>query len=510
MKVGEEILSEIQDAIETKQKGEFKKPFYPIDFAQLGKLVLKDLSKNQTINQLYSKYTKQDIIRFMENPERYEKQLRELSRFLYINSNHYKRSILHFALLHKLDYVIEPYGINSKKINERMFKQSYQYVADVLENMNIKHELRKIMTVGFREDVFYGVERLEKDSYFIQQLPPEYCQITGICDGTYTFSFDFSFFNKDVTLLENYPKSFTKLYNEYKKDTKLKWKEIEPDESICIKINEDSLEVIPFLAGVFIDVFDLNDYKLLRKAKEELNNYAVLVEKIPINKDSETANDFALELETAKDFHNKASQALPDQVGLMLSPFESVDLIKFDKDRSESDAVAKAERDYYSSVGLSQLLFNGENASGASLKSSITADSIIVFNVARQIERWINRKLKSVNKNYKFKMRFLDVTWFNETEVLDNTLKLAQYGVPVKAELCALKGITPASLEMQTYLENIILDIPNTWLPLTSSHTQTTDAGGQGGRTPMKEEDLSEEGLKTRDGGTDDKANRDI
>ncbi len=65
--------------------------------------------------------------------------------------------------------------------------------------------------------------------------------------------------------------------------------------------------------------------------------------------------------------------------------------------------------------GVSQALFNAEKLNAGSLAMSIKTDEMIVFNIARQFERWLNRKLKNRVKN--FKATILDVTYFNKDEV---------------------------------------------------------------------------------------------
>ena len=83
-----------------------------IDFAKLSKLIINDLNDATPSSAINKKYTKDDIIRFMQNPRKNQKQLREVSRYLYEASPNYKRLILYFACLPTFDYIVEPYGLN--------------------------------------------------------------------------------------------------------------------------------------------------------------------------------------------------------------------------------------------------------------------------------------------------------------------------------------------------------------------------------------------------------------
>lgn len=113
-------------------------------------------------------------------------------------------------------------------------------------------------------------------------------------------------------------------------------------------------------------------------------------------------------------------------------------------------------------------------------------DQMIVFAMMRQIERWINRKLKSVSTAVKFKVNILDVTYFNRQEVHDRLVKDGQYGMPVRSAIMATSGYSPSDVENMQYLENTVLNLSANEVPLISSNTQSaadsnaaTDEGGR-------------------------------
>ena len=140
--------------------------------------------------------------------------------------------------------------------------------------MNIKHEMLKCLQVAVREGVFYGYEYSTDDSYFIQKLDPDYCKISGIEDGVFTFKFDFQYFERDESILDNYANEFRTMYNKYKNSSKLRkagktedlrWQELNSERSICIKTDETILFPFPPFVGVLQDVYDIQDYKALKR-----------------------------------------------------------------------------------------------------------------------------------------------------------------------------------------------------------------------------------------------------
>ena len=69
--------------------------------------------------------------------------------------------------------------------------------------------------------------------------------------------------------------------------------------------------------------YDLEDIKMLQKSRIELENYLILVAKIPYlnNKDG---NNFALTLDKALEYFQMMSGELPDQIGSILSRLRNI------------------------------------------------------------------------------------------------------------------------------------------------------------------------------------------
>lgn len=475
----------------------FERQSVNLDYAKITELITKDLNENS--NTRYTTYTRDNVATYLANPLRYAKQLQGLSLYLYNFSPHYRKLVNYYAKMPLLDFYVEPYGIDmSKTINEKSLRSNYQKAVDLTESMNIRHEYGKALVTAWKLGTFYGYELFNKDSYFIMELPYEFCQISGIMDGVMTFSFDYSFFDKNPVQLEMYPPEFKSAYNSYVNGSKQKWQEVDPAKSVCIKINEELYYDVPPFAGIFVDIFDLEDYKSLRKTSTALGNYKFIIEKIPLRDKSDKNNDFLVDLKTVRMFHNKTATLLPDEIGIFSTPFE-IDTIEFSKDKSDKDTVQDAETSLYNSAGISQQLFNGSKASTATLSKSINVDESEIFLVLRQIERIVTGKMKNdVKGTFKFRLKILNNTIFNQKENIETLLKSAQYGLPVKIMLAVSLGLSPSSVTSMAYLENTLLDLANNFIPLSSSHTQSMS---EGGRPESEDDELSEKGEEQRERG---------
>lgn len=470
----------------------------PSTFAQLSKLIYNDIEKSSSKSSFMTKYTKEQIVGYLDNPVRSQKELRKLSNYLYNVSPNYKRTVLYFSNLMRFDYIVEPFDININNFDKNKFEKQYTSTLKTIENMNIAHEMQKVFKTCFKEDVFYGYEHMTSDAYFIQRLNPDYCRISSIEDGVYNFEYDFSFFDNNDNSVDKYAPEFQDKYKKYKSNkTKLKWQELSSDKTICIKVNDEIDYPIPPLNAVFEALFDIDETKRINTIKNKMDNYMILTQQIPVDERKGEANQFLIDLDTAIAFHNKATESLPEEVGLITSPMK-IEAIKLERRKTDVDEVAKAERAYYAAAGVSQLLFNGNSTTSTSLAKSVVTDEQISYALLKQVERWINRKLKYINKAFKFRVKFLETTDFNHKEISDMYLKAAQYGLPVKQELAASLGLSPSALINKTFLENEILELPKKLIPLSSTHTQSGDSSN-GGAPEKSADEITDSGEQTRE-----------
>lgn len=464
---------------------EFELKYFKLDTSKLVSLMKKDLTSTTEGTAFLANHKKEDVMRYLQSPIASEKILRQISSLLYNLSPQYKRLLHYFADMARYDYVIDINNTRLLELPKEDVLKKYLKATKYIDIMNIKHEFSKITKTIFIEDVFYGYTYSTDHSYFIQKLDPDYCKLNGWADGVRTFVFDFSYFNgKRKELLDTqYANEFKERYEKYKENAKdFRWQELSLENSICIKLNEELDYVIPFFAAIFPDIFDLQDYKLLKKAKEELQNFVILVAKIPYLKDAGVANNFSLLMDDAIAFGNKAMQQLPDQCGFILSPYEEVtDIHLGSKNQVDSNSVADAEKYFWDSAGVNQAIFNSDKVTEESIRKSIVSDEGLIFSLYKQYSRWINRKVK-LSLNDDFKARLLDTTTFNYLEYTKRLKEMAMYGIPVKREIYASLGGSPLEMQSAISMENNILGLQDVLKPLISSNTQS---GKDNGRPPQ-------------------------
>lgn len=484
-------------------------------YALINKLITRDLNQRKTTQTAFTVFSKDDINRFIANPALNEKELRKAVRYIYSASPHFRRLIQYFTGLSDLAYYISPYNIDPRTANARTTNINYRKVLKVLNSMNIKTQFPKILKVCLREDVFYGTLRITDKSIIVQQLPSDYCQIQSIEDNVFNVTFDFSYFDRNLALLDFYPEEFRLKYETYRKFLTArnkdaikigdilvtgKWIELDAPNSFAIKFDGDILDyALPPFASLLREVYDIEDYKQLKLSKTALENYAMLAMTLPMDDEGH----FLIDSKKAEDFWSNLDAVMPEEVGSVLTPMK-IDKISFERSHADdSNTVADAENSLFTSAGVSSLLFNNEKASSNALLLSIKADQALTFSIVKSIEDMLNRFIQRQSYGKYFKVTFLDVSPFNRKEMGDQYLKAAQFGLPTVSMYAASQGLSQSEFDLMNYLENDILMYHDILKPLKSSSTLSAEdaksENGTAGRPQLGVGEINDGGEQAKE-----------
>lgn len=450
-------------------------------------------------NIAYSRYTKEDILGYLQTPTSNEKNLRNASIFMWDASSQYRRLIQYYAGLMRWDYILTPLDLDKNKVKRETFHKQYLKVQNQVELMNLKHELNKAAQIVYRDGVLFGAIWQNKTSFYVQRINPDYCTLTSIEDGTWRYSVDMSKIPEKKLPL--YPPEFTTMWNEYKQ-TGLKYQEVPVNITFCLKADETVLTYcIPPWASTLPMLYDIETYKALQETATKIANYKILGMQIPLNDDGTPKVDW----DAAEKYYQQLCNVLPPYVGAFVAPMKT-ESFEFEKSNgtNDVDTVSRAEEQYWFNTGTSALLHGStiSNTAGA-LKLAIRADEEIAFILANQVERLLNRIIKNISGTVKFKLRFLPTTIYNQQEQVSMYKEAASLGVPgSKSAYVASIGIHQSDITGMEYLETKTYDMEE-WQPLVSGYT---GGGQQTGRPSSDDEDLDAEGEATR--ANDTNANR--
>jgi len=473
----QDVRTDKTDSLYEQKKLEEKNK---IMFERLSRVILQNMNSSIRDTEVKIKsYSKEDIRKFNENPDRYQRQLMELSNYLYIISPQYRRLINHFSLMPTFDTHIIPYAMKDKP-NKKTFKLAYNNISEYLEFMNLKYEIPKIMINCFKEDTFYGYVYETADTFFIRKLPVKYCAISSIENGLLVFQFDFLYFNGKPERLEEFGDEFKIKFKKYQENSKLRWQELDLKNTVCFKVNDDELTYsTPPFSGVFESVIEIDEFRKYRLNKERINNYKIIFEKIPMDSKSTEADSFLISIEEALKYHSMTASAIDDSVGLALTPFE-IDTVDFKSDTADTNRVNDAIESFWNGAGVAANLMGSDTTSGNIIQMSIKNDEAISFRLLRQIEKWINYRISGFNtSSYKFKMEFIESTVYNVKELISTYKEMAMLGFPIITRLSSLLGVAGEEVSNMNYLESTVLELDKKFKPLQSSSTISSEQNGR-------------------------------
>lgn len=475
-------------------------------FAGVSAMILRDLNDYTAYDVrghgFFGKYKKDDIARFLRHPAKFEKELRRAILYIYGASPHFRRIIAYFTGLTDWVYIVSPHNIDPAKANTTTVRRNYRKVLNTLSAFDIKTQFAKILTVCLREDVFYGTMHVGGDKIMIQQLPSDFCHITEIVDGVPNVTFDFHYFDSHKNMLAFYPSEFSDKYKVFVADRlKKRYQVLDSPTSFAIKCTNDILHyALPPFAGVLPELYRLEDYKVLKMSKLALENYAMVVMKILTNDQGEWLIDF----DKAKDFWSNLDSVLPEEIGSILTPMP-VEKISFEKSNTgDTNTIADAEKNLFTSAGVSSLLFSNENASANALLLSIRNDQMITYGIVKSIGDMVNRYIHAQSYGRYFQVTFLDCSPYNRKELGEQYIKGMQYGLPLISAYAATQGLVQDDLDNMAYLENDVLKLGENFKPLQSSATMSSKTSGSNdgpGRPTSDDGDLTDDGENGRENG---------
>lgn len=474
-------------------------------------LSLIDLTKTKNIT--YNTYSRDSLRTYLKNPasEGNQKNLRQLSNYLYTVSHVYRRLINFKAYQPQLkSWTVYPDIPLTEEPDEQTILQNYERVTKYVRNMDMASQILKCMLQAWKNDVVYGFcyGDPEKDGeFFIHLLDPDYCKISSqqYYKGVLNFAFDFSFFTgSNEYYLDVYDPIFKKMYNKYQSDKTLRWQELPIENTFCLKINIDNLSYpIPPLSGLFDSIISLVDLQAIQDLKDELEAYKLIYAKIDTISGTKDIDDFEIDLDLANAFYEKLQEMMPDGVNLALSPMtlESVDLGT--NGTNDVNIVSKAYENIINANG-GIVLNQNKITNSASFKLALLFDSMDAMAPVSQINAWINLWIKNHLGETSMIVEFSDVSPYFIDDRIDKLTKIAQYSVPCKLELASLLGMNPAKERGMSYMEGALGLCETSWNnPLISSNVQSGDpetGDGSEGRKTKDDEPLTDEGESTRDG----------
>ena len=161
----------------------------------------------------------------------------------------------------------------------------------------------------------------------------------------------------------------------------------------------------------------------------------------------------------------------------VLTTYADIDAVVSKTSNDNSlNSVDKALTNIYAEAGSSSQLFGTD--SNLSLSTSITNDMALVMVIAKKLDSVITFIINERfgNANISFNYKTLPVSYYNQKEYVETSLKMANSGYSFLLPALAM-DITQRELNNLKDLENDVLKLKEKLLPLSTSYTESGNVG---------------------------------
>ena len=449
-----------------------------INIKSFQRLVQADLINNTKIIQTdrIGNYTLSEIKIAMDNKRVGWKVLLNVSDSLMRISPHYYRLNMFYSNMATFCWGLDLYDV-SDKANTTTIKNNHYKLASKLEQMNLKHEFTKILRRLPFMDIYCGIVVEDNKDFYLQELDFNMCKLYETQDGLWNFAINLSCI-KPIQL-DAYPDYVKEAYLDYVDNNGSMWYLPPADKQICIKFNSQWLYPYPILMGLVDDILNLDTYKKLKIQSARTDNYKAIMIKVPI--DENTIDKPLLTPKVLSAFAELNRESMTDDIGILHTVGGDGEVVSFKDSSNVRNYVSDAVDDIYNSSGISKEMFNG-SSSGTAVTYSLENDSGFIYNVYRQLERWVNRYIKAKNFNtatFKFGFYLLDVTIYNKDKVATMYKDACTLGITVVDKWYATLGMTPSKIKGSYIMQKDIYDFQNNLTPLSSSYNSSDNNNGR-------------------------------
>lgn len=480
-----------------------------VSFEKMRELLQRNVSK--TSSKSFTQYTKELLRNYINSPVNNQDQLREISRFLCRYSMLYKKILMYYASMPLFYYNVTQINDLTKTISADKSLKGYQKILSEFETFKLKKEGYTALYMAIRDGFSVFEMYDEGNGKFFMPLDVQYCRIYGKTDtGEWIVYYNAAYFdtgnNSDFIYGINndgvgvWSDVHINGYREYKeKGRDHQWYRLDPSKTFCLTTcSDDEFDApLPFFLPLFDLILDDLDLQDLINNRTALENYVLLLSKIPLKDNSQDIDDFAVSLELVQTMQSLIDAVVPDLIGTAYSPMD-IEKIEFPRSNTTetNDELSKSVQNIFNNAGACQLVVSGGSSSNSiGLKHSIENDISTCWIWVEKIESWLNYYIKE-NISDGYRLRIHKITWYNQDEYRSSMKDAATLGGSALDYLTST-GDSPYMALQKLNFENT-LGIKDLMIPLQSSYTMSSDS--KTGAPVKSEDELSESGAATRNG----------
>lgn len=494
--------------------------------SEYGSMAFTPYLTNERLSQIGLRpesQTKQSLESAFAAPISNQKTMVGYAEFLKLTDMVSKRTMLYLGNLPSFDYTFVPINVyDDAELDSPEYKRDLAKVREFSYRFDAKGQMSYAARRMLESDAFYGIFRDDGENFVFQELPADYCLITGRnSDWGFTFDFDMNWFLQQGLSIDQYPPQFTKMWKrvfgnlesliKYNPANGLKkrkgkfstWAQTSPLPAyggfVCFKFNSDNYATIPYIAPMFADAINKPLMRTLQTNRNIISAQKMMIGLIPLLKDQKSgqvSNALAVDPKIVGSFLGMIKSGLSEAFRIGAAPFSDI------KDVSVSDSNDSIYANYNSDLSkqagvTGSLIYGSERPTATEIQYSAQIDAMIATSIYAPMAKWMSAYVNTLTEKYKFKFSFEGTKYeASRKERLDNALKLANAGIVLPQKIAAANGMNVFEMEDQIKMgrssgfKDMLYLLPN---------ANTASLGGEAGRPELDASEASESTLSKLD-----------
>ena len=434
----------------------------------------------------------------------------------------FARTLRSYSDILAFDLQIVPQGdYTTDELNSSEFVEDKRRIYRFLDAFDYKSEFHKMCVEVMRHEIVYTWLRKTKWNNTgmkgtLQIMPQKYCMLTGYWEKGLLYDFDMSYFLNPGVDIDGFDPAFKKYYKEMfvngeynnyiptstfdnRNGTYALWHQTSPEDGAwAFKFDTSNFNNTPFLAPFIKNCFTNDEIAQLQKDKDMISAYAILAGEIRLfdNAKSGTVKDqFAIAPKTLGKFMGMVKSGLDKHIKAVAMPTENTDFYQYTDGNKEMYATHLGATAGVGS-GLSRVIYSSDRMSNAEVQFAVETQYNLMKPLYSQFENFLEYFGNKLTRKYKFSFIFDGCSYeFEKEKRFERIMKLADKGIILNPTAYAFAvNMKPqvferalASAQASKWYMNLGL-FPNT----------NTTSGGEGGRPPVDDLEISDSGERDR------------
>lgn len=426
--ITEQQVNQVLNAMEYFDFADYARNYYNASNLYLTPDIVNQQMKNVGWNQV--NLDVEQLEKALKNAKASENILADYAATLEVTDMMFKRLTSYYPNMAAFNLTFDAYATDGNaKFTSKQYKADQKKLEEFLYKFDYKEEFSRVIRQMFRNGVCYVVLRRDGDKYTLQELPKEFCKITGRFSEGYLFDFNMMWFLNNYGVdINMYPRVFKSMLdkvmirnkNAYDPAKRLNdrktgfvyWEQTSPVNGFwCFKLEPELATILPYYAGLMPTAIYQPVIRGLQRDKYFIQASKMLVGILGFNKEQKSGqvtNNVNMTPEVLGKFLGVARQGLDKQIKLAALPVDDVKTVDFEVSATNVDM------DYSSSVvkqavASSDVLFGTEKLNSHQSKLASAIDCNVVKKLYPMFENFMSFYVNRLTTDYKFKIKFNDM-----------------------------------------------------------------------------------------------------